>query len=85
MIDVVVRRGRVLELLHALAQCHCSCHEWQHMDGAFEGEETKLGLRVQWHNYAAIACDEEWSGVLLQNGVVDMFSLLRFVNFVKIF
>lgn len=55
------------------------------MDGAFEGEETKLGLRVQWHDYAAIACDEEWSGVLLQNGVVDMFSLLRFVNFVKIF
>lgn len=55
------------------------------MDGAFVGEETKLGLRVQWHDYAAIACDEEWSGVLLQNGVVDMFSLLRFVNFVKIF
>ncbi|KAK9183796.1 hypothetical protein WN943_024141 [Citrus x changshan-huyou] len=50
------------------------------MDGAFEGEETKLGLRVQWHNYAAIACDEEWSGVLLQNGVVDMFSLLRLSN-----
>lgn len=49
------------------------------MDGAFVGEETKLGLRVQWHDYAAIACDEEWSGV------VDMFSLLRFVNFVKIF